>query len=85
MKEFKITDRFYKLMPDFYSPISCLHHYLHMARGNAKDYLKGKRVKWKNISMFYALFWLVSGLKGIWGSFQWNSAHFWTVWSNAEN
>ena len=25
-------------MPEFYSPIACAHHYLHMAQGNFRDY-----------------------------------------------
>lgn len=42
-----------KLIPEFYSPISNLHHYLSMARGNYKAYLTGKRVKVKKY--FYVL------------------------------
>jgi len=32
------------LMPVYYPPRSCLYHYLHMARGNIREYLKGERV-----------------------------------------
>jgi len=53
LKQSNILNRLKRLMPDFYSPVSCLHHYLHMARGNAKDYLRGSRVKWKKY--FYVL------------------------------
>lgn len=42
-----------KLIPKFYSPISNLHHYLSMARGNYKAYLTGKRIKIKKY--FYVL------------------------------
>lgn len=47
------TQRLRELMPKFYSPISSMHHYLHMAQGNYKAYLKGKKVKVKKY--FYVL------------------------------
>jgi len=31
-------------MPEYYSPISCLYHYLHMADGNYRKYLKEDEV-----------------------------------------
>lgn len=42
-----------ELMPRFYSPISSMHHYLSMAKGNYKAYLMGQKVKIKKY--FYAL------------------------------
>ena len=39
------AERLRDLMPIFYSPISCLYHYLHMAKGNYRNYLKGDKVK----------------------------------------
>ncbi|MFE4713313.1 nucleotidyltransferase domain-containing protein [Paenibacillus sp. NPDC056722] len=36
-----------------FSPRSCMHHYLHMAKGNYRDYLKGDHVKIKKY--FYVL------------------------------
>lgn len=42
-----------KLIPQFYSSISNLHHYLSMARGNYKAYLTNKNVKIKKY--FYVL------------------------------
>lgn len=42
-----------KLIPKFYSPISNLHHYLSMARGNYKAYLTDNKVKIKKY--FYVL------------------------------
>ena len=36
-----------------YSPIACMHHYLQMARGNFRDYLKGETVRVKKY--FYVL------------------------------
>lgn len=41
------------LMPKFYSPASCLYHYLHMAEGNYREYLKGEKVRIKKY--FYVL------------------------------
>lgn len=47
------AQRLRELMPKFYSPISSMHHYLHMAQGNYKAYLKDKKVKLKKY--FYVL------------------------------
>lgn len=41
------------LMPKFYSPVSCLHHYLSMAKGNYKAYLTNPKVEVKKY--FYVL------------------------------
>ena len=41
------------LMDAYYSPRQCMHHYLHMARGNIREYLKGERVWVKKY--FYVL------------------------------
>ena len=32
------------LLPAYYSPSACLYHYLHMAQGNYREYLKGEQV-----------------------------------------
>lgn len=32
------------LLPEFYSPVSSMYHYLQMARGNYREYLKGDQV-----------------------------------------
>lgn len=42
-----------RLAKEYYSPAACLYHYLHMARGNYRDYLKGETVWVKKY--FYAL------------------------------
>lgn len=47
------VERLRGLMPVFYSPISCLHHYLLMAKGNYREYLKKKQVRIKKY--FYVL------------------------------
>lgn len=41
------------LQPQFYSPISSIYHYLHMAKGNYREYLKGETVRIKKY--FYVL------------------------------
>ena len=41
------------LMGTYYAPCSCMHHYLHMARGNFREFLKGERVRTKKY--FYVL------------------------------
>ncbi len=47
------VSRIKALMPDYYSPISCMFHYLHMAKGNFRKYLKGPEVRLKKY--FYVL------------------------------
>ncbi len=37
----------------YYSPAACIYHYLHMAQGNARDYLRGEQVRLKKY--FYVL------------------------------
>lgn len=41
------------LLREFYSPAACAHHYLHMARGNFREYLSGPEVWVKKY--FYVL------------------------------
>lgn len=36
-----IVEKIRILIPEYYSPKSCLYHYLHMAEGNFREYLKG--------------------------------------------
>jgi len=60
-----LAARLRDLMPAYYSPISCLYHYLHMARGNHRQYLQGDEVWVKKY--FYVLrpvlacLWIESG------------------------
>lgn len=64
-EEGTITSRIRQLMPEYYSPKSCMHHYLHMAQGNFREYLKGDSVWVKKY--FYVLrpvlacIWIESG------------------------
>lgn len=48
-----ITAELRNLVPEFYSRKTCLHHYLHMAQGNFREYLKGNVVWVKKY--FYVL------------------------------
>jgi len=47
------VERLRDLMDAYYSPISCMYHYLHMAQGNFRKYLKEKDVWTKKY--FYVL------------------------------
>ena len=48
-----LADRLRELLRESFSPISCLHHYLHMAEGNYREYLRGETVRIKKY--FYVL------------------------------
>ncbi|HEX7295435.1 MAG TPA: nucleotidyltransferase domain-containing protein, partial [Pyrinomonadaceae bacterium] len=52
-QRFTIAERIRQLVPEFYSPMACWHHYLHMAEGNCREYLKGEIVWVKKY--FYVL------------------------------
>ncbi len=47
IKHDSIYNQLVSLLPAYYSPISCMHHYFNMAEGNARNYLKGDKVKLK--------------------------------------
>ena len=49
----RLASRLRLLMPDYFSPKSCIFHYLHMARGNYREYLHGDEVWVKKY--FYVL------------------------------
>ncbi len=48
-----IAEKFKNLAPQYYSPTACIHHYLHMAQGNFREYLRGEIVWIKKY--FYVL------------------------------
>jgi uncharacterized protein len=48
-----VTAQMRALADDCYSPVACAYHYLHMARGNFRDYLQGDEVWVKKY--FYVL------------------------------
>jgi predicted nucleotidyltransferase len=52
-QKFSVSDKLRELMPTFYSPRNCFHHYLHMAEGNFREYLRGEIVRVKKY--FYVL------------------------------
>ena len=41
LDKFGIAEQLRSLLPDYYSPTACLCHYLHMAKGNFREYLQG--------------------------------------------
>ncbi|MDI6793956.1 MAG: nucleotidyltransferase domain-containing protein [bacterium] len=48
-----VADKLRELLPQYYSPKACFYHYLHMAKGNYREYLKGEQVWIKKY--FYVL------------------------------
>jgi predicted nucleotidyltransferase len=52
-ERFSFAARLRKLLPEFYSPQACFYHYLHMAKGNIREYLRGDMV-WRK-KYFYVL------------------------------
>jgi uncharacterized protein len=52
-ERFSFAARLRQLLPEFYSPRACFYHYLHMARGNIREYLHGETVRQKKY--FYVL------------------------------
>ncbi len=48
-----ISAKFKELVPFCYSPVACTYHYLQMAKGNFREYLKGETVSVKKY--FYVL------------------------------
>lgn len=53
MKQFSIYEKIKSLLPVYYSPLACIHHYTNMAEGNLRDYLKHDKVWLKKY--FYVL------------------------------
>lgn len=53
MEKFTIANQIRHISPLTFSPKSCLYHYLHMAKGNFREYLQGDHVKIKKY--FYVL------------------------------
>ena len=60
------TLRLRELAADYYSPTSCLYHYLHMARTNFREYLKDEQVWTKKyfyvLRPILAINWIENGL-----------------------
>ena len=53
LEKWSVAARMRQLTSTYYSPTACLHHYLHMAQGNFRAYLKGDVVSVKKY--FYVL------------------------------
>jgi predicted nucleotidyltransferase len=53
LEKFTVAEKIRELSPFTFSPRSCMHHYLHMAKGNYREYLQGEQVKIKKY--FYVL------------------------------
>lgn len=47
LDNFQFADRLRSLLQDSFLPQRCMHHYLHMAQGNYREYLKGEMVRLK--------------------------------------
>ena len=52
-QESTFVERLHELMDEYYSPISCMYHYLHMAENNFRTLLSGQEVRTKKY--FYVL------------------------------
>lgn len=52
-EKYSTTSQMRQLAETYYSPKACMYHYLHMARGNYREYLKGEQVWIKKY--FYVL------------------------------
>lgn len=48
-----VISRIRQLAPEYYRPVACHYHYLHMAQGNYREYLQGEQVCLKKY--FYVL------------------------------
>lgn len=53
LQQYSIADRLRDLTKEYFNPKSCLHHYLHMAEGNYREYLQNDNVRVKKY--FYVL------------------------------
>jgi predicted nucleotidyltransferase len=53
LEKYSVAEKMRQLAKEYYSPSACLYHYLHMARGNFREYLQGDTVWMKKY--FYVL------------------------------
>jgi predicted nucleotidyltransferase len=53
LEKYSVAEKMRQLAKEYYSPSACLYHYLHMARGNFREYLQGDTVWVKKY--FYVL------------------------------
>lgn len=66
LEKYSTAQRMRELLSTYYSPTACLYHYLHMARGNYREYLRGEVVWVKKyfyvLRPLLALLWIEQGL-----------------------
>ncbi|AJY74299.1 nucleotidyltransferase domain-containing protein [Paenibacillus beijingensis] len=53
LENYSTAEQIRRISPYTFSPRSCMYHYLHMAKGNYREYLQGEQVKIKKY--FYVL------------------------------
>ena len=53
LERYSVAQQLRELAPQCYSPRACMYHYLHMAQGNFRDYLRAEQVRVKKY--FYVL------------------------------
>ena len=65
-EKYSVAQKMRELATTFYNPIACMYHYLHMAHGNHRQYLKGESVRTKKyfyvLRPILAINWLEMGL-----------------------
>jgi uncharacterized protein len=64
-ERFSFARQLREFLPAFYSPKASFHHYLHMAKGNLREYLKGETV-WRKKYLYVlrpllAMLWIEGG------------------------
>jgi len=76
LEQSTVADHLRQLSASYYSPTASAYHYLHMAQGNYRDYLKGEHVWIKKY--FYVLrpIFAVNWIDSAWGLCQQNSMHW---------
>ena len=66
LEKYTIAARMRELASGYYSPAACAYHYLHMAQGNYREYLKGEQVWVKKyfyvLRPLLAINWIEQGL-----------------------
>ncbi len=66
LEKYTITRKLRLLAEEYYSPTACLYHYLHMALGNYREFLKGDEVWIKKyfyvLRPILAMSWIEKGL-----------------------
>lgn len=65
-EKYSTAQRMRELIPLLYSPTACMYHYLHMAHGNYREYLRGEEVWVKKyfyvLRPILAINWIEQGL-----------------------